>query len=75
MQEADEAKTQQALLADFEAGLSESEHNASRRGVQRGIGDIEAGRFEEYDADGLTDLAKELAASSRRRHASLAKAR
>ena len=75
MQEADEARTQQALLADFEAGLSESEHTAIRRGVEKGIGDIEAGRFEEYDAHGLTELAKELVATSRRRYGSLAKAR
>jgi hypothetical protein len=46
------------MLADFEMHLSESEREDIGRSVQRGIDDIEAGRFEEYDADGLRGLAR-----------------
>jgi Arc/MetJ-type ribon-helix-helix transcriptional regulator len=58
LQAEERARNERALLADFEAGLPQSEHDDIRRSVQRGIRDIEAGRFEEYDADGLRGLVK-----------------
>jgi putative addiction module CopG family antidote len=73
--QADEtAKNDRAFLADFEAHLPQSERDDIRRSVQRGIKDIEAGRFEEYDADGLRGLGKELVARSVRKHAARTKA-
>jgi hypothetical protein len=45
-----------------------------RRSVQRGIKDIEAGRSEEFDADGLRGLGKESVARSVRKHAARATA-
>jgi len=63
--QADEAaKRERALLADFEVGLPQSERDAVRRSIHRGIKEIEAGRFEEYDADGLRGLGRELVARS-----------
>jgi hypothetical protein len=53
-----------AWLADFETHLPVPQRDGIARSVQRGIEDIEAGRCEEYDADGLRGLAKELVASS-----------
>ena len=68
--QADEtAKSERALLADFEAQLPPSQRDDLRRSVQRGIRDIEAGRFEEYDAAGLRGLGKELVARSVKKHA------
>jgi putative addiction module CopG family antidote len=63
--QADEAaKTERRLLADFEVRLPQSEHDDIHRSVRRGIKDIEAGRFEEYDADGLRGVGRELVARS-----------
>jgi len=73
LQAAEAAGRERALLSDFETHLSESEREGIRRGVQRGIADIEAGRFEEYDVDGLRGLAKELVARSVRKQASASK--
>jgi antitoxin ParD1/3/4 len=73
--QADEAaKNDRALLADFEAHLPQSERDDIRRSVRRGIKDIEAGRSDEYDAEGLRGLGKELVARSVRKHAARAKA-
>lgn len=40
------------------------EREGIRRGVRQGIKDIEEGRYEEYDDDGLRGLAKKLVAAS-----------
>lgn len=74
MQEAEAARSELALLENFEAQLPESQREDIRRSVRRGIRDIEAGRFEEYDADGLRGLAKELVVSSTKKQASRTKA-
>jgi putative addiction module CopG family antidote len=73
LQAEERAGNERALLADFEAGLPRFEHDDIRRRVQRGIKDIEAGRFEEYVADGLRGLGKELTARSARKPAARAK--
>jgi len=67
LQAAETARSERAMLADFEAHLSESEREDISHSVQRGIEDIEAGRFEEYDADGLRGLARQLVARSARK--------
>ncbi len=73
--QADEAaKNHRAMLADFETNLPQSEYDDIRRSIQRGLRDIEAGRFEEYDADSLRGLGKELVAASVRKHAVRTKA-
>jgi putative addiction module CopG family antidote len=74
MQETEAARSERALLADFEASLPVAEREDIGRSVRRGIKDIEAGRFREYDADGLRVLARELVAGSARKRASRAKA-
>jgi len=74
MQEAEAARNERALLADFESHLPVSEREDIRRSVRRGIGDIEAGRFEDHDAEGLRGLAAELVAGSTRKQASRTKA-
>jgi putative addiction module CopG family antidote len=73
LQAAEAAKRERALLSNFETQLSDSEREAIRRGIRQGIGDIEAGRFEEYDAEGLRGLAKELVARSARKRVSRTK--
>jgi hypothetical protein len=40
-----------------------------RRGVRQGIKDIEEGRYQEYNADGLRNLAKDLVAASAKKPA------
>ena len=64
MQEAEAAKQDRALLADFEGGLPKNARAGIRRGVRQGIKDIGEGRYEEFDARGLKGLAKELVAAS-----------
>jgi putative addiction module CopG family antidote len=64
LQEAEAARNTRALPANSEGYCTESERENILRSVQRGINDIEAGRFEEYDAEGLRSLAKELVARS-----------
>ncbi len=44
--------------------LPADERATARRRVQRGIKDIEEGRFEDFDAVGLRNLASELVADS-----------
>jgi putative addiction module CopG family antidote len=73
LQAAETAKSERAMLADFEAHLSESEREDISRSVQRGIEDIEAGRFEEHDADSLPGLARQLVARSARKQTARAK--
>lgn len=72
MQEAEAAKNDQSLI-EFESRLTKGERESIRRGVQQGIRDIEEGRYEEFDADGLRSLAKELVAASARKLAGRAK--
>jgi hypothetical protein len=69
------AKRDRAVLAGFEAHLPQAERDDIRRSVQRGIKDIEAGRFEEHDADGLRGLGKKLVAQSVKKHAARTKSR
>jgi hypothetical protein len=52
------------LLFDFESRLPKASRESIRRGIKQGIKDMEAGRYEEYDADGLRNLAKTLVATS-----------
>src|ERR1019366_2851754 len=59
MQEAEAARNDRALLADFESHLPVSEREDIHRSVRRGIRDIEAGRFEEHNEEGLRLLAAE----------------
>jgi putative addiction module CopG family antidote len=73
LQAEEAAKNNRASLADFEAHLPQSERDDIRRSVQRGIKDIEAGRFEEYDADGLRGLGKKLVTRSVKKHAARTK--
>jgi len=74
MQETEAARSERALLTDFEARLPVAERKDIRRSVKRGIEDIAAGRFEDYDAEGLRGLRKEIVAGSVRKQTSRAKA-
>ena len=75
MQEEETLKKERAALSDFESRLSREEREGIRRGIHRGIKDIEAGRYEEYDADGLRALTKKLVAASGKKRFSHRKAR
>ena len=46
------------LPQGFEAGLPQADREGIRRSVQTAFDDIEAGRFEEYDSEGLRSLVK-----------------
>jgi putative addiction module CopG family antidote len=61
---ADAALTERELLESFETHLAPAAVARISRGVKRGIADIEAGRFQELDADGLRGLAADIAARS-----------
>ncbi len=74
MQETEAARSERALLGEFEARLPVAEREDIRRSVKRGIKDMEAGRFEEYDAQGMRRLGRELVAGSVKKQASRAKA-
>lgn len=74
LQAGETAKNERALIADFEAHLPPSQRDYIGRSVRRGIRDIELGRSEEYDADGLRALGKELAARSGRKQTARTKA-
>ena len=65
-------EAKQLLLAS--ASLTKAEQDDIRRSVSQGIKDIEAGRYEDYDAEGIRGLAKELVASSAKRLAGRSKA-
>ena len=59
-----------ARCIEFEADLTPSQHDSIGRGVREGLRAILQGRYQDYDADGLRGLAKELiAASALKRHA------
>jgi hypothetical protein len=68
-----DALKQAKVLLLANAALSKVEQYRIRRGVSQGISDIAAGRFEEYDAEGLRQLPKELIASSAKRLANRSK--
>jgi putative addiction module CopG family antidote len=70
LQEDEAIKSARTRLTDFEAGLTKREREGIRRGVRQGIKDIEEGRYQEYDADGLRNLAKDLVAASAKKPAS-----
>lgn len=67
MQETEVAKNARLLLADFEMRLPGAEREDIRRSIRRGIQDMDSGRFEELDADGLRGVAGELVAASARK--------
>lgn len=67
MQEQDAVKQERAFFASFESRLTSAGRESIRRRVRQGIEDIEAGRYEEYDADGLKALAEKLVATSGRK--------
>jgi len=67
MQEEEARRKEQALLSGFESRLTKTEFDGIRRGVQQGIRDIEEGRSEEFDADGLRNLGTRLVATSVRK--------
>jgi putative addiction module CopG family antidote len=69
LQDDEAAKNARTRLAGFEAGLTKGEREGIRRGVRQGIKDIEEGRYQEYDADGLRNLAKGLIAASAKKTA------
>lgn len=74
MQETEAARSNRALLTDFEGRLPVTEREDIQRSVKRGIKDIEAGQFEDYDAEGLRGLTKKLVAGSVKKQVSRAKA-
>lgn len=74
MQETEAARSERALLADFEVRLPAAGREDVQRSVKRGISDVEAGRFEDYDADGLRGLTRKLVAGSAKKQASRVKA-
>ncbi|MBZ5523482.1 MAG: type II toxin-antitoxin system ParD family antitoxin [Acidobacteriia bacterium] len=75
MQEEEARRKDRALLSGFESRLTKVERDRIRRGVQQGLQDIEGGRYEEYDADGLRSLANELVAASVKKHSRRRRAR
>jgi len=64
MEQADAARMSRARIEDFEAGLTGRQRASIRRGVRRGILDIEAGRYEMHDTAGLRRVAKDLVSAS-----------
>ncbi|MGH9326126.1 MAG: type II toxin-antitoxin system ParD family antitoxin [Terriglobia bacterium] len=74
MQESEMARRERSP-AEFESQLTKSQREGIRRDVGQGISEIESGRYEEYDAEGLRGLAKELVDASARKAAGPPKAR
>ncbi len=64
LQAIEAAKSELLLLAERESHWLESGREDVRHAVEQGIEDIEAGRFEEYDTEGLRGLATELVAQA-----------
>jgi len=73
MRETEAAKKGEVFLTSFEASRSEDERASIRRGMSRGMQDIEEGLYQSYDADGLRSLAEEMVAASARKRAGRAK--
>lgn len=74
MQEAESAR-REWRLDEFESHLTESQRDEIRRGIEEGIKDIENGRYEDYGARGLRNLAKDLVETSAKKVVGRAKAR
>jgi antitoxin ParD1/3/4 len=64
MQEEEAVRKERELLSDFESRLSKAGRESIRRGIKQGIKDVEEGRYEEFDNDGLRNLAKKFVATS-----------
>lgn len=69
MQEEEAIRKEHAFLADLESAMTKSERRGIRSRVRQGIQDIAAGEFEEYDADGLRGLARQLVETSIKKRA------
>jgi len=69
MQHGEATRSTQASLTDLESSLTKGERESIRRGVRQGIKDIEEGHYEEYNADGLRNLANDLVAASAKKAA------
>lgn len=74
MQEIEAARAERVLLGDFESRLADAERKDIRRSVQRGLADLDAGRFEDYDDAGLREMGRQIVATSARRQAPRQKA-
>ena len=68
-------KEERELLADFESRLMKADQEGIRRSIERAIKDVQEGRYEEYDENGLRNLAVKLVAASAKKRASRLKAR
>lgn len=75
MQQEETANSPEMLLASLESQLTKADREKIRRGVAQGIKDIQEGRYQEYDEDGLRNLANELINSSAKRFPRRPKAR
>ena len=64
MQEIEARRKDQEWLNDFEKNLPKPQRERIKRRVGQGIADIEAGRYEEFDASGLRGVATDLVAAS-----------
>jgi putative addiction module CopG family antidote len=70
-----EAAKRERRLAGFDSHLSKAQQEGIRRGVEAGIKDIDEGRYEQYDAPDLRNLAKELVGASAKKLAGASKTR
>jgi putative addiction module CopG family antidote len=75
MQEAEAVRREHVLLADLESGMTKNERRGVSSKVRQGVQDIEVGRYEEYDADGLRGLARQLVETSIKKRARSRKGR
>jgi len=75
MQQEETANSPEMLLASIESQLTKADREKIRRGVAGGIKDLKEGRYQEYDEDGLRNLAHELIASSAKKFSGRSKAR
>ena len=75
MQEEEAVRKERALLSDFESRITKAGRESIRHGIRQGIKDIEEGLYEEYDEQGLRNLAKRLVANSAKKLPRVPKAR
>ena len=68
-------KKERELVFDSEPRPTKADRESIRRGIKQGIKDVEEGRYEEYDADGLRNLAKKLVATSVKKLSARSKAK
>ena len=64
MQEIEASREDRDWLNDFERNLPRPLREGIKRRVDRGISDIERGRYEEFDAAGLRAVARDVVAAS-----------